>query len=79
MADKEKCYGIGKARKNDCASATGVHSLPFRQKSTMTLVWKFQRLSQFGGDGEAWILRFRSARRAATSPTISRNFFSVSG
>ncbi|UTH72593.1 DUF2282 domain-containing protein [Chromobacterium sp. IIBBL 290-4] len=25
-ADKEKCYGIAQAGKNDCASATGAHS-----------------------------------------------------
>ncbi|WP_047248782.1 DUF2282 domain-containing protein [Chromobacterium subtsugae] len=25
-ADKEKCYGIAQAGKNDCASATGTHS-----------------------------------------------------
>ncbi|POA99055.1 hypothetical protein C2134_08225 [Chromobacterium sinusclupearum] len=25
-ADKEKCYGIAQAGKNDCASATGMHS-----------------------------------------------------
>lgn len=25
-AEKEKCYGIAKAGKNDCASATGAHS-----------------------------------------------------
>ena len=24
--EKEKCYGIAKAGKNDCASATGTHS-----------------------------------------------------
>ena len=26
MADKEKCYGIAKAGRNDCASATGAHT-----------------------------------------------------
>ncbi len=26
MAGKEKCYGIAKAGKNDCASADGAHS-----------------------------------------------------
>jgi len=25
-ADKEKCFGIAQAGKNDCASATGAHS-----------------------------------------------------
>lgn len=25
-AGKEKCYGVAKAGKNDCASATGAHS-----------------------------------------------------
>ncbi len=25
-ADKEKCFGIAQAGKNDCASATGTHS-----------------------------------------------------
>ncbi|KIA80201.1 BufA1 family periplasmic bufferin-type metallophore [Chromobacterium amazonense] len=25
-ADKEKCYGIAQAGKNDCASASGTHS-----------------------------------------------------
>lgn len=24
--DKEKCYGVAKAGKNDCANATGTHS-----------------------------------------------------
>ena len=25
-ADKEKCYGVVKAQKNDCANASGAHS-----------------------------------------------------
>lgn len=32
-AGKEKCYGIAKAGKNDCASATGTHSCAGQSKA----------------------------------------------
>ncbi|MCP1289717.1 MULTISPECIES: DUF2282 domain-containing protein [Chromobacterium] len=32
-ADKEKCYGIAQAGKNDCASATGAHSCAGQAKT----------------------------------------------
>lgn len=32
-ADKEKCYGVGKAGQNDCASATGTHSCAGQAKT----------------------------------------------
>jgi uncharacterized membrane protein len=32
-ASKEKCYGIAKAGKNDCASATGTHSCAGQAKT----------------------------------------------
>jgi len=31
--DKEKCFGIAKAGKNDCASTTGVHSCAGQSKT----------------------------------------------
>lgn len=34
-ADKEKCYGIAKAGKNDCANATGSHSCAGQAKKDM--------------------------------------------
>jgi len=34
-ADKEKCYGVAKAGKNDCASATGSHSCAGQAKKDM--------------------------------------------
>ena len=40
--EKEKCYGIAKAGKNDCASATGVHSCAAQAKADHDLGdWKF--------------------------------------
>lgn len=32
-ADKEKCYGIAKAGKNDCANASGTHSCAGQAKT----------------------------------------------
>jgi len=32
-ASKEKCYGVTKAGKNDCASATGTHSCAGQAKT----------------------------------------------
>ncbi len=34
-ADKEKCFGVAKAGKNDCANATGSHSCAGQSKTTM--------------------------------------------
>ena len=34
-ADKEKCFGITKAGKNDCANATGSHSCAGQAKKDM--------------------------------------------
>ena len=41
-AKKEKCYGIVKAGKNDCAAADGTHSCA--------------GLSKNDGDGKEWVL-----------------------
>lgn len=34
-ADKEKCYGIAKAGKNDCANLTGTHSCAGQAKDDL--------------------------------------------
>ncbi len=40
--DKEKCYGIAKAGKNDCADANGVHSCAGQAKSdNAPSEWKY--------------------------------------
>lgn len=41
-ADKEKCYGIAKAGKNDCASSDGAHSCAGQAKVDNSKVeWKY--------------------------------------
>lgn len=41
-SDKEKCYGIAKAGKNDCASADGSHSCAGQAKSDNNAnEWKY--------------------------------------
>ncbi|MDF3036511.1 MAG: hypothetical protein K0S28_1785 [Paucimonas sp.] len=41
-AEKEKCYGIAKAGKNDCASADGSHSCAGQaKKDNDPAEWKF--------------------------------------
>jgi len=40
--DKEKCYGIAKAGKNDCASANGSHSCAGQSKTDNGAAeWKY--------------------------------------
>jgi len=40
--DKEKCYGIAKAGKNDCADSNGVHSCAGQAKSdNAPSEWKY--------------------------------------
>lgn len=40
--DKEKCYGIAKAGKNDCADANGVHSCAGQAKADkLASEWKY--------------------------------------
>ena len=40
--DKEKCYGIAKAGKNDCASSDGAHSCAGQApKDNMPTEWKY--------------------------------------
>jgi uncharacterized membrane protein len=41
-ADKEKCYGIAKAGKNDCADAKGAHSCAGQAKvNNSPSEWKY--------------------------------------
>ena len=41
-AEKEKCFGIAKARQNDCASISGVHSCAGQSKVDMDKgEWKY--------------------------------------
>jgi len=40
--DKEKCYGVAKAGKNDCASANGTHSCAGQsKKDNDPNAWKY--------------------------------------
>jgi uncharacterized membrane protein len=40
--DKEKCYGIAKAGKNDCASSDGAHSCAGQAKAdNLATEWKY--------------------------------------
>jgi uncharacterized membrane protein len=52
-SDKEKCYGVAKAGKNDCASATGTHSCAGQAKVDNDVNdWKYVAkgtCSQMGG------------------------------
>lgn len=42
MSEKEKCYGIAKAHKNDCKSASGSHSCAGQAtKDNDAADWKF--------------------------------------
>ena len=41
-AEKEKCFGIGKAGQNDCASVSGAHSCAGQSKVDMDKTeWKY--------------------------------------
>ncbi|NBO18315.1 MAG: DUF2282 domain-containing protein [Proteobacteria bacterium] len=55
--EKEKCYGIAKAGKNDCAAANGAHSCAGQAKTDNAATdWKFVakgECSKEGGKTEA--------------------------
>lgn len=46
-ADKEKCYGIAKAGKNDCAAADGSHSCAGKAKAdNLPTEWTFVKAGE---------------------------------
>lgn len=51
-ADKEKCYGIAEAGKNDCASANGSHSCAGQAKTDKDAnEWKYVAKGECEGLG----------------------------
>lgn len=50
--EKEKCYGIAKAGKNDCAAANGAHSCAGQAKAdNLATDWKFVAKGECAKEG----------------------------